>query len=93
MKKQSENLKKYLSQEFRKIPHPFDPTDPDKIYQFENIETIVDAFLKLLTFDCSEERLQTIGPDFISAFEAFNNAKYTETDKSSSRYFKNFLYF
>ena len=84
MEKQFKNLRKYLCEEFKRIPHPFDPTDSSKTHQFENIEVIVEAFLKLLKFDCPEERLQAIAPDFMGAFEAFNNAKYTETVKRSS---------
>jgi len=84
MEKHFENLRKYLREEFKRIPHPFDPTDPSKTHQFENIEEIVEAFLKLLEFDCSEKRLQAIAADFIGAFDAFNNAKYTETGKRSS---------
>jgi hypothetical protein len=84
MEKQFKNLRKYLCEEFKRIPHPFDPTNSSKTHQFENIEVIVEAFLKLLKFDCPEERLQSIAPDFMGAFEEFNNAKYTETDKRSS---------
>lgn len=84
MEKQFADLRKYLCEEFKRIPHPFDPTDSSKTHQFENIEVIVEAFLKLLKFDCPEERLQAIAPDFMGGFEAFNNAKYTETVKRSS---------
>jgi len=84
MEEYFENLKRHLCEEFRSIPHPFDPTNSSKTHQFENVEVIVEAFLKLLRFDCAEERLQAIAPDFIGAFEEFNNAKYTQTAKRSS---------
>ncbi|MCJ7507499.1 MAG: hypothetical protein MUO85_02060, partial [candidate division Zixibacteria bacterium] len=84
MEKHFENLGRYLREEFKSIPHPFDPTNSSKTHQFENIEVIVEAFLNLLQFDCPEERLQAISSDFMGAFEEFNNAKYTETAKRKS---------
>jgi len=84
MEEYFENLRKHLCEEFKSIYHPFEPTNSSKTHQFENIEVIVEAFLKLLKFDCPEERLQAIAPDFMGAFEEFNNAKYTETAKRKS---------
>jgi HEAT repeat protein len=78
-----DELGSFLRDEFVEIPHPFDLSDSSRIHRFGNIDLIVDVFLRFLAHECNEERLRSVGDDFLAAFQDLNSAKYTDTTNRS----------
>ncbi|MEW5960362.1 MAG: hypothetical protein AB1801_21760, partial [Chloroflexota bacterium] len=75
----AKQLRSFLIEEFTEVPHPFNLSDPSRTYRFSNIELTVDILLSFLLYECDEERLRSVGDEFLAAFQDFNNTSYTDT--------------